>query len=118
MHHKLKKALKRHSPPRYKSPWVDVSGPRHPALALDPREQEQLLGLPRRLVPPLTDKVPVFLTLLDLLYAASYDERVNLGERGPETGWCVAKLSASLAACTKHGSMKAALVTCVRRLAF
>ena len=77
-----------------------------------------MLALPRRTY-SLREKerIPVFLTLLDLLYAQCYDERIREGdeEAGCESGWCVAKLSATLSACTKHKSIKDVVRTCIRR---
>ena len=72
------------------------SDERNPLVAFSSGEQEQLLALPRR-THRLTEKekVPVFLTLVDLLYAHHYDLRLNLGETGPESGWCVAKVNPS-----------------------
>jgi len=89
---------------------------RNPLVAFSSGEQEQLLALPRR-THKLTEKekVPVFLTLVDLLYAHHYDLRLNLGETGPESGWCVAKLSATLSSCTKHASLLQAVCSALRR---
>ncbi len=78
-----------------------------------------MLALPRRTY-SLREKerISVFLSLLDLLYGQCYDGRIREGDEdfGCETGWCAAKLSATLSACTKHKSIKDAVRTCIRRL--
>ena len=60
--------------------------------------------------------MPVFLSLLDILFGQCYDERISEGETGPESGWCVGKLSATLAGCTKHKSLKDVVISSIRRL--
>lgn len=92
--------------------------PKDPSLSFNKDEQEAMLALPRRTY-SLREKerISVFLSLLDLLYGQCYDGRIREGDEdfGCETGWCAAKLSATLSACTKHKSIKDAVRTCIRR---
>ena len=89
---------------------------RNPLLAFSSEEQERLLALPRR-THKMTDKarLPVFFTLLDLLFAQHYDQRINLGEAGSESGWCMSKLSPTLSACTRHSSLQQTVTSSLRR---
>ena len=107
----------------YTTEWETVlrSGckpdPQHPALAFSAEEQGSLLALPHRSHKLAeSERVPVFLTLLDILFAERYDLRINKGESGPESGWCIAKLSPSLSSCTKHASLKQTIYSSIRRL--
>jgi len=106
----------------YTTEWETVlrSGckpdPQHPALAFSAEEQGSLLALPHRSHKLAeSERVPVFLTLLDILFAERYDLRINEGEPGPESGWCIAKLSPSLSSCTKHASLKQTIYSSIRR---
>lgn len=108
----------------YKTEWeklLDSNSnkidPHNPKLAFGDEEQSALVNLPRKTY-NLQDKerVPVFLSLLDILFGECYDERINEGETGPESGWCVGKLSATLAGCTKHKSLKDVVISSIRRL--
>ena len=107
----------------YKPTWSKLTGtdekidPHDKSLSFSPSEQEQMLALPRRNY-KLTEKEkgPVFFTLLDILYGFGFDDRINLGDPGSESGWCIAKLSPTLSSCTKNSSLKQTLISCIRRL--
>ena len=107
----------------YKPTWSKLTGtdekidPHDKSLSFSPSEQEQMLALPRKNY-KLTEKEkgPVFFTLLDILYGFGFDDRINLGDPGSESGWCIAKLSPTLSSCTKHSSLKQTLISCIRRL--
>lgn len=55
------------------------------------------------------------LVLVDVMFAYCYDRRTTEGEGNVESGWCVSKLSSSLAWLERHTSLKETVVACIRR---
>jgi len=79
-------------------------------------EQEQLIALPTR--KHVLDKEAltcVYMGLVDILYGQCYDNRTTGGDGSSETGWCVAKLAATLSCLARHRNIKEVLASCVRR---
>ena len=84
-------------------------------LAFSSEEQELMLSLPRKkvMVPPAS-LASVHFGLADLLFGHCYSLRVH-GPDCVEAGWTVAKLSASLSCLGRLGSVRATLVSSIRR---
>ena len=80
------------------------------------KEQEILIVLPRKeRLKEDTMKHEVFFGLVDILFGYCYDNRINGGELGVESGWTIAKLSATLSCCEKFQSLKEVVICCIRR---
>ena len=56
-----------------------------------------------------------YLGLIDILFAYSYDLRVNESDTTVETAWAICKLSSSMAALDQFTTLKETLVASVRR---
>jgi len=79
-------------------------------------DQEQLIALPTRKHVLDKEEMPcVYMGLVDILYGQCYDTRTTGGDGSSETGWCVAKLAATLSCLAKHRNIKEVLTSCVRR---
>lgn len=79
-------------------------------------DQEQLISLPKR--KHVLDKEAltcVYMGLVDILYGQCYDIRTTGGDGSSESGWCVAKLSATLSCLARHRNIKEVLASAVRR---
>ncbi|VDP92588.1 unnamed protein product [Echinostoma caproni] len=79
-------------------PWHDTNGSNGPELTDEQRHR--LITLSTRRLPLVStdtrETVSLYLGLLDLLLAYTYDYRVREGEEMTESGWNIVKLSATL----------------------
>lgn len=57
-----------------------------------------------------------YLSLIDILFAYSYELRVSEGDSTVETAWTICKLSPSIAALDQFTTLKETLVACFRRV--
>ncbi|RKP13508.1 SHQ1 protein-domain-containing protein [Piptocephalis cylindrospora] len=84
---------------QYRTGWWkalrDIQRKASSALTLSSKDQEMMLQLPRKEY-LLDDEKTIYLGLVDLLFAYSYDHRVNEGEPTVESAWLISKLSASI----------------------
>ncbi|KAF9189489.1 hypothetical protein BGZ51_009525 [Haplosporangium sp. Z 767] len=78
------------------------------------KEQELMRELPRREY-ILENTKSTYLSLIDILFAYSYDLRVSEGDTTVETAWTICKLSASMAALDQFTTLKETLLACYRR---
>uniref|UniRef100_A0A1B6M5G6 Protein SHQ1 homolog n=1 Tax=Graphocephala atropunctata TaxID=36148 RepID=A0A1B6M5G6_9HEMI len=62
------------------------------------------------------DKVSVWLSLVDIVFAFAYNHRTTLGENTVESAWTINKLSATLSWFANHSSVRGVVVSCFRRL--
>jgi protein SHQ1 len=75
-------------------------------------EKEAMLALSNRdYLLTGNDARAVCTGLVDILFAYSYDHRVNLGESNVESGWNVAKISSTLCCFLNHWSLKDVVIT-------
>ncbi|VDK56002.1 unnamed protein product [Anisakis simplex] len=81
------------------------------------QDREHLKELPKRQLPKLSEErnKQLALSLLDILFAYLYDLRTNDGEHNCESGWTIAKLSASLSYLVRWPTARQALIASVRR---
>lgn len=82
-------------------------------LAFTQTEQSAMLSLQNRDF-IISDKRVIYLGLIDLLFAYSYDLRINTGEHGVESAWTICKLSPTLAAFDSFTDMKSVAVASYR----
>lgn len=85
-------------------------------VKLSEQDKEDMLRLPRK--EHLLDKgvkSMVYLGLVDILYAWSYNHRVTLGENCVESAWNICKLSATLSWLDSFTQLKHVAVSCVCR---
>lgn len=83
---------------------------------LSEEEKDQLLKLPRKQHLIEKDVLPcVYYGLMDLIFAYAYSHRVMGGEDNVESGWTIAKLSATLSWLDAFTSVQDVLVSCFRR---
>ncbi|KAG0259829.1 Hsp90 cochaperone shq1 [Mortierella polycephala] len=78
------------------------------------KEQELMRDLPRREY-ILENTKSTYLSLVDILFAYSYDLRVSEGDTTVETAWTICKLSASMAALDQFTTLRETLLACCRR---
>ncbi|KAF9996638.1 hypothetical protein BGZ80_002272 [Entomortierella chlamydospora] len=78
------------------------------------KEQELMRDLPRREY-ILENAKSTYLSLVDILFAYSYDLRVSEGDRTVETAWTICKLSPSIAALEQFTTLKETLIASFRR---
>ncbi|KAF9916691.1 hypothetical protein BX616_003115 [Lobosporangium transversale] len=78
------------------------------------KEQELMRDLPRREY-ILENTKSTYLSLIDILFAYSYDLRVSEGDTTVETPWTICKLSPSMAALDQFTTLKETIVACIRR---
>ncbi|XP_029639621.1 protein SHQ1 homolog isoform X1 [Octopus sinensis] len=85
----------------------------------DLTEQEKyiLTQLPKKqyLLDNPKDVMSVYLGLVDILFAYSYDVRTTEGEKTVESGWTVAKLSSTLSCFETYISLKDVIIASFRR---
>uniref|UniRef100_A0A1B6H022 Protein SHQ1 homolog n=1 Tax=Cuerna arida TaxID=1464854 RepID=A0A1B6H022_9HEMI len=62
------------------------------------------------------DKVSVWLSLVDIVFAFAYNHRTTLGENTVESAWTINKLSATLSWFANHSSIHSVVVSCFRRM--
>jgi protein SHQ1 len=78
-------------------------------------ERESMLALSNRdYLLSGNDARAVYTGLVDILFAYSYDHRVNLGEASVESGWNVTKMSSTLCCFLNHWSLKDVVVASFR----
>lgn len=85
-------------------------------VKLSEKDQEDMLRLPNK--EHLLDKGAksiVYLGLVDILYAWSYNHRVTLGENCVESAWNISKISATLSWLDSFTQLKHVAVSCVSR---
>ncbi|KAG0379894.1 hypothetical protein BGX24_011136 [Mortierella sp. AD032] len=85
-----------------------------PAKPFSTKEQELMRDLPRREY-ILENTKSTYLTLIDILFAYSYDLRASEGDTSVETAWAICKLSPSLAALDQFTTLKETLLASFRR---
>ncbi|KAF9928246.1 hypothetical protein BGZ67_007086 [Mortierella alpina] len=78
------------------------------------KEQELMRDLPRREY-ILENTKSTYLSLIDILFAYSYDLRVSEGDTTVETAWTICKLSPSMAALDQFTTLKETILACYRR---
>ncbi|KAF8986487.1 Hsp90 cochaperone shq1 [Entomortierella lignicola] len=78
------------------------------------KEQELMRDLPRREY-ILENTKSTYLSLIDILFAYSYDLRVSEGDSTVETAWTICKLSPSMAALEQFTTLKETLLASFRR---
>ncbi|KAG0209753.1 hypothetical protein BGX28_009973 [Mortierella sp. GBA30] len=78
------------------------------------KEQELMRDLPRREY-ILENAKSAYLSLIDILFAYSYDLRVSEGDTTVETAWTICKLSSSMAALEQFTTLKETVLACFRR---
>ncbi|KAF9172069.1 hypothetical protein BGX21_008302 [Mortierella sp. AD011] len=78
------------------------------------KEQELMRDLPRREY-ILENAKSTYLSLVDILFAYSYDLRVSEGDTTVETAWTICKLSPSMAALEQFTTLKETLIASFRR---
>ncbi|KAF9125029.1 hypothetical protein BGW39_007727 [Mortierella sp. 14UC] len=85
-----------------------------PAKPFSTKEQELMRDLPRREY-ILENTKSTYLTLIDILFAYSYDLRASEGDTSVETAWTICKLSPSMAALDQFTTLKETLLASFRR---
>ncbi|KAF9968669.1 hypothetical protein BGZ70_000514 [Mortierella alpina] len=78
------------------------------------KEQELMRDLPRREY-ILENTKSTYLSLIDILFAYSYDLRVSEGDTTVETAWTICKLSPSMAALDQFTTLRETVLACYRR---
>ncbi|KAG0318856.1 hypothetical protein BGZ97_003179 [Linnemannia gamsii] len=85
-----------------------------PVKPFSTKEQELMRDLPRREY-ILENTKSTYLTLIDILFAYSYDLRTSEGDTSVETAWTICKLSPSMAALDQFTTLKETLLASFRR---
>ncbi|KAF9153762.1 hypothetical protein BG015_002684 [Linnemannia schmuckeri] len=85
-----------------------------PVKPFSAKEQELMRDLPRREY-ILENTKSTYLTLIDILFAYSYDLRTSEGDTSIETAWTICKLSPSIAALDQFTTLKETLLASFRR---
>ncbi|CEI99810.1 hypothetical protein RMCBS344292_13890 [Rhizopus microsporus] len=78
------------------------------------QEEEMMRQLPRKEYLVSNEK-SVYLGLVDLLFAYSYNHRMTEGEGNVESAWCVGKLSSTLSCLEQFSTLKEVIITSFRR---
>ncbi|KAK5809819.1 SHQ1 protein-domain-containing protein [Linnemannia elongata] len=106
---------------KYKTQWwnelqMNLSGEDSsvPVKPFSAKEQELMRDLPRREY-ILENTKSAYLTLIDILFAYSYDLRTSEGDTSVETAWTICKLSPSIAALDQFTTLKETLLASFRR---
>ncbi|CAF1201787.1 unnamed protein product [Rotaria sp. Silwood1] len=63
----------------------------------------------------IDDQIPIYLGLIDLLYAFAYDQRITQGEPCCESPWNIHKLSSTLSWFDYFTDLPSVLISCCRR---
>ncbi|KAI8346209.1 SHQ1 protein-domain-containing protein [Mortierella sp. GBAus27b] len=79
------------------------------------KEQEMMRDLPRREY-ILENAKSTYLSLMDILFAYSYELRVTEGDSTVETAWTICKMSPTIAALDQFTTLKETMVACFRRV--
>ncbi|KAK2951177.1 putative Protein SHQ1 like protein [Blattamonas nauphoetae] len=83
--------------------------------SLSDEERDVVIGLPKRVLLPLTHPNFVFHSLFDILFAFCYDQRVTCGEGNAESVWTITTLSSTLSFFTAFDSLRETVRHCLRR---
>ncbi|KAJ3287755.1 Hsp90 cochaperone shq1 [Rhizoclosmatium sp. JEL0117] len=80
-------------------------------------EQQEMISLPHRklLLEPSSSK-PLYLGLVDIIFAYCYDHRSMEGDTTVESAWTIAKLSPTLSCFETFSTLNETLVACTRRV--
>lgn len=85
-------------------------------FAFNDEEQEVLRSLQNQEYLIDREMKPIiYLGLVDLLFAYSYDHRTTMGESTVESCWTICKLSGTLCAFDQFKSLKDVIICCLRR---
>lgn len=83
---------------------------------LTPEEKVQMKELLKKsYLLEADEKKQLFLGLVDILYAYSYDMRVNEGEESSESYWNICKISSTLSWLETFDSLQDVIISCFRR---
>ncbi|KAI8996955.1 SHQ1 protein-domain-containing protein [Pilobolus umbonatus] len=77
------------------------------------KEQEMMLHLPKKEF-LLSNEKGIYVGLVDLLFAYSYNYRINEGDNNPESSWCIGKLSPTLSALDQFSTLKEAVIALMK----
>lgn len=77
-------------------------------------EQRTMMDLPRK-THIISNPMPIYLGLVDLLFAYSLDHRINQGEPSVESAWAIGAVSSTLSNLEELTSLNTTLVACFRR---
>ncbi|CAG8437348.1 3440_t:CDS:10 [Ambispora gerdemannii] len=83
-------------------------------LQFTKREQEIMLNLPNKEY-LLDDEKSIYLGLIDLLFAYSYNHRMTEGENTIESVWTVGKLSSTISCLERFATLKSTITALYRR---
>ncbi|KAM3589150.1 hypothetical protein VKS41_000028 [Umbelopsis sp. WA50703] len=87
-------------------------------IIFNEKEQSIMRSLPNKEY-LLTNEKSVYLGLIDLLFAYSYNHRQTEGESNVESVWTIGKLSPTIAGLERFSTLQETLISCYRRaLAF
>ncbi|KAG8323262.1 Hsp90 cochaperone shq1 [Homalodisca vitripennis] len=101
----------------YSPPWLSKACGTGTSVKLTDVEKESLKKLGNKeFLLSKEDKVSVWLSLVDIVFAYAYNHRTTLGENTVESAWTINKLSATLSWFANHSSIHGVVVSCFRRL--
>lgn len=93
-------------------PWWTVSD----SCELNEDDRDRLLKLPKKKYLIDAETLPaVYLGLVDIVFAYAYNHRFTEGEENVESGWTIAKLSATLSWLETFSSLQDVMLSCFRR---
>ncbi|KAJ2412369.1 hypothetical protein GGI10_003721 [Coemansia sp. RSA 2530] len=78
------------------------------------KEKAAMLDLPRK-THLVSDRQPIYLGLVDILFAYSLDHRINLGDATVESPWTIGAVSATLSNLEQFSALRSTIVACFRR---
>ncbi|ESO89850.1 hypothetical protein LOTGIDRAFT_233998 [Lottia gigantea] len=94
--------------------WSDLSY--QDKISFNDKEREQLCNLPKKeYLLDENDIMPVYLSLVDIIYSYCYNQRITEGENNVESGWNICKLSSTLSWFCYQPNIKETIITCLRR---
>ncbi|KAK9453231.1 SHQ1 protein-domain-containing protein [Dipodascopsis uninucleata] len=88
------------------------------AIEFTEKERNQMVNLPRRtyLIESISEKKNLYLGLIPILYAYSYDVRTTLDDHTSESAWTIGKLAANISCLDSiFSSVKEVKIACIRR---
>ncbi|XP_041349885.1 protein SHQ1 homolog [Gigantopelta aegis] len=107
---------------QYKAPWQEPwerlkqGKQKEDVVKFTESEKEKMKNLPNKeYLIEKGDLQPVYLGLVDIVFAYAYNHRVTEGENNVESGWTICKLCATLSWLEVFCSVKDVIVTCFRR---
>ncbi|KAG1054008.1 hypothetical protein G6F43_003961 [Rhizopus delemar] len=83
-------------------------------LQFTAQEEEMMRQLPRKEY-LISNEKAIYLGLVDLLFAYSYNHRLTEGEGNVESAWCIGKLSSTLSCLEQFSVLKDVVVSSFRR---